>query len=82
MSDVAETPPPTPRKSVLNRLKWFWICTTWYVLSIGPMYWPWHHSVTRGDRSLVEVFYRPLVYACEIPPIGSVVNAYIELWVL
>lgn len=82
MNDVVQPPRPNRLKAVWARVKWTWICLTWYVLSIGPMYWQWHHSVVHGDNSLVEVFYRPLVYACQIPPVGYVVNAYIELWVL
>lgn len=66
----------------MSRLKWTWIFLTWYVLSIGPMYWIWHHAVVHGDWWPIEFFYRPLVLACEIPPIGKLVNAYIELWVL
>ena len=81
MSEAQPTPRPTPMQALLVRLKWTWICLTWYVLSIGPMYWPWYHAKVQGDFSLVEMFYRPLVYACQFPPIGAVVNAYIELWV-
>jgi hypothetical protein len=81
MENVAKKPQPTFAQAVFNRLKWAWICLTWYVLSIGPMYWQWHHATMQGEPSLIEAFYRPLVYLCEIPPIGAVVNAYIELWV-
>lgn len=55
---------------------------TWYVLSIGPMYWIWHQSAMINEPSFVEVFYRPLLLFCQIPVFGDLVNAYIELWVL
>ncbi len=82
MSNVAEKPRLTRWQAILIQLKWTWICLTWYVLSIGPMYWQWYHAVVQGEPSVIEAFYRPLIYACQIPPIGAVVNAYIELWVL
>lgn len=82
MNDLTEKPRPTGREALLVRLKWTWICLTWYVLSIGPLYWSWYHAIVQGEPSLIEAFYRPLIYACEIPPIGSIVNAYINLWVL
>ena len=47
------------------------------------MYWTWFHGSMSSEPSLVEAFYRPLIYACAIfPPLGTLVNAYIELWVL
>lgn len=83
MSEVAEKPHSIWRQAVVHRLKWTWICLTWYILSIGPMYWHWHHATANNEPSLIEAFYRPLYYACLIcPPLGSLVNAYIELWVL
>ncbi len=83
MTDVAQKPHPTLRQAILSRLKWTWIWLTWYILSIGPMYWTWFHGSMSSEPSLVEAFYRPLIYACAIfPPLGTLVNAYIELWVL
>jgi hypothetical protein len=34
------------------------------------------------EPSFVEAFYRPLLYLCQIPLIGDLINAYIDLWVL
>ncbi|MES2791524.1 MAG: hypothetical protein V4719_18040 [Planctomycetota bacterium] len=83
MTDVAKNTQPQWRQLVLVRLKWTWIFLTWYTLSIGPMYWTWFDGTQSRDPSYVEAFYRPLVYACAlIPPLGKLVNAYIELWVL
>ncbi len=83
MTYVAEKTRPTLHQAILSRLKWTWIWLTWYILSIGPMYWSWHHAANNSEPSLVEAFYRPLLYACAIvPPLGELVNAYIELWVL
>lgn len=82
MSTVAENKRPTRRPTFISRLKWWWIFLTWYVLSIGPLYWQWHHATVQGEGAFFEVFYRPLVYACEFRPFGAVVNAYIELWVM
>ncbi len=83
MTEVAPKPAFNWRRAILFRLQWTWICLTWYVLSIGPLYWIWYHSTVNSEPSMVEAFYRPLVYACEfVPPLGKLVNAYIELWVL
>lgn len=83
MTDVAEKTHLNLRLAIIRRLKWTWICLTWYILSIGPMYWTWFHAAYNNEPSLVEAFYRPLIYACAVfPPLGALVNAYIELWVL
>ncbi len=83
MTDVAEKTHLHLRQAIIKRLTWTWICLTWYTLSIGPMYWSWFHAAHSSEPSLVEAFYRPLIYACAvIPPFGDLVNAYIELWVL
>lgn len=83
MTYVAEKTRPTLRQAIFSRLKWTWIWLTWYILSIGPMFWPWYHATNNSEPSLIEAFYRPLLYACFMfPPLGTLVNAYIELWVL
>ena len=83
MTAVVEKKRLPLRQAILTRLKWTWIWLTWYILSIGPLYWTWFHASNSHEPSLVEAFYRPLIYACAvIPPLGALVNAYIELWVL
>ena len=81
---VAASPRPRPtwKRYFLLRFQWSLIAFAWYLLLIGPLFWTWHHSVTNGEPSWVEYCYRPLVYACEIPVIRNVVNAYIDLWIL
>jgi len=65
-----------------RRVKWTAIFLVWYVLSIGPMFWHWHHARYAGEDSFIETFYFPLALACEIPWIGKIVNAYVDLWIL
>jgi hypothetical protein len=68
---------------LLLRIERTAIFLTWYVLSIGPMFWYWHHGVHSHQPSWIETFYRPLVYACDRwPLLGKVVNAYVDLWIL
>ena len=53
-----------------------------YALSIGPMFWHWYDSKYLGASELVAMFYEPLLWSCEIKPIGRAVNWYINLWIL
>ncbi|MEO1996758.1 MAG: hypothetical protein ABGZ17_15950 [Planctomycetaceae bacterium] len=53
-----------------------------YALSIGPMFWLWYDSKYLGGASLVARIYEPLLWSCEIPPVGRAVNWYINLWIL
>lgn len=70
------------RAFVLRRIWFTAMFLTWYVLSIGPMFWSWHHAQLQNEPSFVEFFYRPLAYACSIPIVADIVNAYINLWIL
>ena len=76
------TPARTRKQKVLAYLLWWWIGLTWYVLSIGPLYWTWHRAAMIDEPSFIELFYRPLLFICQIPILGDLVNAYIELWVM
>lgn len=69
------------RSYVLRRVWHSIMYLTWYVLSIGPMFWQWHQASMQSEPSFVEFFYRPLVYACKVPIINDFVNAYINLWI-
>ena len=89
MSDTFEEPSaPTQRRFdvcayLLRRLVRFGIFCVWYVLSIGPMFWMWHHAHLSNQRSMIELFYRPLEVACEVFPwLRNLVNAYIDWWIL
>ncbi|MDB5389442.1 MAG: hypothetical protein JWM11_5088 [Planctomycetaceae bacterium] len=77
-----QTPRRTWKQRILTSAMWWWICLTWYALSIGPMYWTWHSAAMVEEPSFIEVFYRPLLYLCQIPIFGDLMNAYIELWVM
>ena len=70
------------RAYILRRVWHSVMYLTWYVLSIGPMFWQWHHAQMQSEPSFIEFFYRPLAYACKVPIINDVVNAYINLWIL
>lgn len=79
-------------KLIFGRFTWrrFFIQSaiylTLYVLSIGPMFWRWHTASHMADPSLTDSlvlhFYNPLLFACDIPFIRDLVNAYIDWWIL
>jgi hypothetical protein len=71
------------RAFLLRRLMRFGMFCVWYVLSIGPMFWIWHHAHLSNQPSLVETFYMPLAIACQVLPwFRDLVNAYINWWIL
>jgi len=82
MDVIQATPRRTWKQRVISYLWWWWFCLTWYVLSIGPLYWTWHRAAMIDEPSFIEFFYRPLLLLSQIPIFGDLVNAYIELWVM
>ena len=65
----------------------FGMFCVWYVLSIGPMFWTWHHAREWSEQSnrlsLIETFYLPLAVACHVLPwFRDLVNSYVNWWIL
>ncbi|MBM83291.1 MAG: hypothetical protein CMJ78_22245 [Planctomycetaceae bacterium] len=52
-----------------------------YFLSSGPMYWHWYESQNMGGSRFVNLLYRPLSIACEIPFVGDIVDNYVQWWI-
>lgn len=73
---------PRPLKVLWHVARRILVFLTIYTLSIGPMFWHWYAGVHADGSKLVVAFYMPLLYACEIEPIGDFVNWYINLWIL
>ncbi len=53
-----------------------------YVLSIGPMYWPWYNAKYVEGPLIIAAFYEPLwLLAGWVPAIGDALNWYCSFWV-
>lgn len=59
-----------------------WVLIVLYVLSIGPLFWVWHEAYYMDGNKWIVLFYMPLLLACEIDPVGELVNWYIGLWIV
>ncbi len=71
-----------PRFGGFAPLLWLGNFLFWYVLSIGPAFWIWHSARLQSEPTWIETFYAPLLVACEVPWVRSLVNRYIDLWIL
>jgi hypothetical protein len=50
---------------------------------IGPLFWVWFSAVYVDGPKWVARLYVPLVLLCEIfPPLGWLVNAWVNWWIL
>ena len=45
------------------------------------MYWQWYEAQNMGGSRFVNLLYRPLAFACEIPFIGRIVDNYVKWWI-
>ena len=71
------------RAFLLRRLMRFGMFCVWYVLSIGPMFWIWHHTQQTKQPTHNETNNMPLAIACQVLPwFRDLVNAYINWWIL
>lgn len=71
------------RRYLLKSAVQLGICFLLYALSIGPMFWYWFQSFYVGGPKWIAKFYMPLLLLCSVcPPIGTLVNWYINLWIL
>lgn len=52
-------------------------------LSIGPLFWVWFGAVYVDGPKWFARLYMPLAFLCEIcPPLGWLVNSWINWWIL
>lgn len=52
-----------------------------YVLSIGPMYWPWYSGTYGNGSEFVSKLYLPLWVLCvKFPWFGDWVDRYVWMW--
>lgn len=73
---------PKFRRWARRRLIVTVVLLTFYVLSIGPMWWAWYSGmyVSTEANYWIIAFYEPLRLVCQIDWVNSVVMAYIEWW--
>ena len=74
-----------PKKSLQQRLIRFLLYANpylfiAYVLSVGPMYWRIYDAYAEGSGFL-KWFYKPLVWASEIPYVSNFFEWYLQFWV-
>ncbi|MEW4529055.1 MAG: hypothetical protein ACF8PG_01610 [Maioricimonas sp. JB045] len=75
--------PLTAGEYVRSRLMRLGIFFVIYVLSIGPMFWPWYEGRYLNGSRLIAAFYEPLwILAGWIPPLGHLINWYVRFWIL
>lgn len=52
-------------------------------ISIGPFFWVWFSAVYVDGPKWFARLYMPLLFLCEIfPPLGKLINAWINWWIL
>lgn len=52
-------------------------------ISIGPLFWIWFGAIYADGPKWFARLYLPLAFLCEIcPPLGRLVNAWVNWWIL
>lgn len=78
----APRPRRTLRQEIARRAKISAVAFVVYVLSIGPMYWPYYNSKFNLGHPIIAAIYEPLYILCQwIPPLSWLVDNYILLWI-
>jgi hypothetical protein len=52
-------------------------------ISIGPLFWVWFGAMYADGPKWVARLYMPLAVLCELcPPLGRLINAWVNWWIL
>ena len=86
-SSSAEAAPKRVRRSwsrfFLDVLSYVAIFVVISGISIGPLFWVWFGAVFVDGPKWIARVYQPLIILCDvIPPLGRLVNAWINWWIL
>ena len=73
--------PVSLRDRILRAYCWTVLLGTLYILSIGPLSWPYYAALNLGENRLVALYFAPVTIARQyIEPFDAWVAWYMDLW--